>query len=178
MAWTGALALAFLSREGALLQAGRGALPSLAEAIAGEPIRGSWWGHAKGHLIFAVLSELQESPEVLSCKLVLGKVTLIHARLWPALFAAFGAGKAPGLDRVRQEHMPGGQHRNFTEPWPGWLPKAAIASAAKLSKAEARDSLPPALQAALSPSSSARGRAPRPSSPAKARRSKSARAKR
>src|SRR5712691_5283679 len=51
------------------------ALPSLAEAIAGEPIRGSWWGHPKGRLIYSATQAICESPEVLVCKLIKGKVT-------------------------------------------------------------------------------------------------------
>jgi len=45
-------ALAFVKRHGIVLQAARGPVPSLAEAIAGGPIRGSWWGHPKGREIF------------------------------------------------------------------------------------------------------------------------------
>ena len=46
--------LAFVRRHGIVLQAARGPVPSLAEAVAGGRIRGSWWGHAKGHEIFRV----------------------------------------------------------------------------------------------------------------------------
>ncbi len=35
--------LAFVKRHGVVLHAARGPVPSLAEAIAGGPIRGSWW---------------------------------------------------------------------------------------------------------------------------------------
>ena len=45
-------ALAFVDRHGAVLQAARGPVPNLAEAVAGERIRGSWWGHPKGRAIF------------------------------------------------------------------------------------------------------------------------------
>ena len=42
-------ALAFVERHGIVLESARhAAIPSLAEAIAGEPIRGSWWAHPKG----------------------------------------------------------------------------------------------------------------------------------
>jgi len=47
-------ALAFVERHGVVLQAARGPVPSLAEAVAGGRIRGSWWGHPKGHEIFRV----------------------------------------------------------------------------------------------------------------------------
>ena len=39
-----------------MLQSARGPLPNLAEWIAGEPIRGSWWGHPCGHETFAALT--------------------------------------------------------------------------------------------------------------------------
>ena len=57
-------------------------LPSLATLIAGAPIRGSWWGHARGGDIFRVANELEQ--EVVTAKLIDGKVTFVHRRLWPA----------------------------------------------------------------------------------------------
>ena len=36
---------AWVREQGIVLQSARGPLPNLAEWIAGEPIRGSWWGH-------------------------------------------------------------------------------------------------------------------------------------
>ena len=56
-----------------------------AEAIVGEPIKGSWWAHPQSHHIFAVLTAVTESEQVLVCRLVDGKVTLVHRRLWPRL---------------------------------------------------------------------------------------------
>jgi hypothetical protein len=130
-------ALKLLEREGAMLQAGRGPLPSLTEAIAGERIRGSWWGHPKGKLIFIVLSELQESPEVAACKLVQGKITLIHRRLWPALLAVAGTRLNHKLDRVRQEHQESGEHRNVIEAWPGWVPSGMREKARRMALPDA-----------------------------------------
>ena len=78
-------ALAFVERHGIVLQAARGPLPNLAEAIAGGTIRGSWWGHPKGKEIFRAVRAICESPDVLVCKLVEGKITYVHRRLWPAL---------------------------------------------------------------------------------------------
>jgi len=43
-------ALAFVDEH--ILESGRGPVPSLVEAIAGEAIRGTWWGHPKGRAIF------------------------------------------------------------------------------------------------------------------------------
>jgi hypothetical protein len=78
-------ALAFVERHGIVLQAAHGPLPNLAEAIAGGAIKGSWWGHPKGKEIFRAVSAIGESPDVLVCKLVEGKITYVHRRLWPAL---------------------------------------------------------------------------------------------
>ena len=58
-------ALGFVERHGVVLQAARGPVPSLAETVAGGPIRGSWWGHPKGKEIFRAAQVICESPEVL-----------------------------------------------------------------------------------------------------------------
>src|SRR5690242_11756540 len=64
------------------------ALPSLVGIIVGEPLRQSWWGHPRGHLIYSAMNVLEDDPEILSTKLVAGKVTYVHRRLWPAVYAA------------------------------------------------------------------------------------------
>jgi hypothetical protein len=58
---------------------------ALIEAVAGEPVRGSWWGHASGHAIFRALQTLRDDKDVFLCKLLEGKQTYVHRRLWPAL---------------------------------------------------------------------------------------------
>ena len=55
-------ALAFVRRHGVVLASGKGPVPNIAEAVAGEPIRGSWWSHARGRDIFRVLGALGDSP--------------------------------------------------------------------------------------------------------------------
>ena len=49
---TAAEALAFIEQRGVVLASAKGPVPRLTEAIAGEPIKGSWWGHPKGQQIF------------------------------------------------------------------------------------------------------------------------------
>jgi hypothetical protein len=71
--------------ENGLLLAHDALLPSATRSVAGEPIRGSWWGHPKGTLIYAALQEV--APDIARVKLVGGKSTLVHRRLWPALAA-------------------------------------------------------------------------------------------
>jgi hypothetical protein len=75
-----------LERIGLLLEHDK-ELPSVTLLVAGEPIRGSWWGHALGHAIYDLLHELGERSGKLDAKLVDGKVTYVHPRLWPAFFA-------------------------------------------------------------------------------------------
>jgi hypothetical protein len=138
-------AIAFVERHGVVLQAARGPVPSLAEAIAGEPIRGSWWGHAKGQVIFRTARAICESPEVLVCKLVDDKVTYVHRRVWPALVKlAPGLGKER-LAKVWDEHTKSGAHVSRRVPFPKWVPSDVIKEAETLSMQQAERILSTAL---------------------------------
>ncbi|HYV67913.1 MAG TPA: RNA methyltransferase [Myxococcales bacterium] len=77
-------ALQILRRERVLTLTPAGRPRSLVGEIAGE-VRGSWWAHPEGGLIFAIAGELEDSPEVLAAKLVDGKVSFVHRTLWPQL---------------------------------------------------------------------------------------------
>ncbi len=57
--------MAVLAERGMLLESGRGPLPDVAELVAGEPIRGSWWGHTSSHAIYSTLTCPQRDPDVL-----------------------------------------------------------------------------------------------------------------
>jgi hypothetical protein len=81
---------AALERHGLLLKQDK-ALPSVAGLITGEALSTSWWSHPKGRLIFAVLDELADHPDVLMTKLLHRKDTLVHRALWPALLAVAAA---------------------------------------------------------------------------------------
>jgi len=69
-------ALAFIRKHGVVLEAAQGPVPSVAEAIAGEPVRGSWWSHPKSHEIFAVTRAIRGSDDVLDCRLINGRSRL------------------------------------------------------------------------------------------------------
>lgn len=71
------------SRIGLLLLHDRG-LPSFTALVAGSPIQGSWWGHPAGDEIYGLLGEFERRSGSLSAKLVEGKVTYVHPRLWQA----------------------------------------------------------------------------------------------
>ena len=135
--------LAFVKKHGIVLQAARGPVPSLAAAIAGGPIRGSWWGHRKAREIFRVAQEICESPEILVCKFVDGKVTYIHRRLWPALVRLASRFRKSQLARVWNEHTETGAHRSRRQAFPGWVPREVALEAGRLSMAEAEELLGP-----------------------------------
>lgn len=124
-----AAALEFVREHGVVLVSAAGPVPKLTEAIAGEKIKGSWWGHPKGKQIFAVLGYVCEHGDVLVCRLVDDKLTLVHRRLWPALAAAAARFPASRLCQVTQEHTAGGRHENRETPFPDWLPPDAAAAA-------------------------------------------------
>jgi hypothetical protein len=82
---TKAEALTFVHTHGVALESATGPMPSLAAAIAGGSIRGSWWGHARSHEIFRLTRAVRDCPDVLVCRIVDGKITYVHRRVWPAL---------------------------------------------------------------------------------------------
>ena len=73
-----------LKKHGLLLRIDAN-LPNVSALIAGERVRGSWWAHPKGRVIFRVSSELDDDPDVLITKLVSGKITYVDQSFWPAV---------------------------------------------------------------------------------------------
>ena len=134
--------MAELVEHGMLLQSARGPLPNIAELVAGEPIKGSWWGHPKGHAIFAELQSLDESPDVVRLRLVNSKVTFVHRRLWPALVRVADRFTPKQLAALHEEHTPSGAHRVLEQPFPDWVPPEVIAAASLLSVDDAVAQLP------------------------------------
>ena len=141
-------AIAFVERHGVVLQAARGPVPSLAEAVAGERIRGSWWGHPKGQQIFVAAEAVSDSKDVLVCKLVDGKVTYVHRRLWPALVKLASRFRRAQLAKVWSEHTPSGAHRSRRQAFPGWVPAPVLRQAERLSVERAEALLSPLLSPA------------------------------
>jgi hypothetical protein len=82
--------LAALGDKGLLLTQDK-ALPNVVSILTGESLRTSWWSHPKAQLIFSVLSELADHPDVLFTKLLYRKDTLVHRSLWPAVLTVGNA---------------------------------------------------------------------------------------
>ena len=131
-----------LIKHGMLLQSAHGPLPNVAEMIAGEPIRGSWWNHPASRSIFDALNQLAESPDVVRMRLVNGKVTLVHRRLWPALVRIADRFPAKNLAAIHEEHTASGAHRVQTEAFPDWVPHDVLQAADALSVEDALTELP------------------------------------
>ena len=146
-------AIAFVKEHGVVLESGSGSVPSLAETIAGEPILGSWWGHPKGRAIFRATRAIRDSADVLVCRLIDGKITYVHRRLWPALVRMADVIGPKRLDAIREQHTASGAHKLVTTAFPQWVAAEVIQAAGKLSEAKARSSLgswltaPPSRQA-------------------------------
>ena len=144
-------AFAFVREHGVVLASAKGPVPRLASAIAGESIEGSWWAHRESHRIFAILQAVGESKDVLVCRLVAGKVTFVHRRLWPAVVRAATRFPPQWIAQVREEHSPSGKHVLHEIPFPEWVPGDVNAQAAELGEREALNALGPWASAANRP---------------------------
>jgi hypothetical protein len=134
-------ALEFVRTQGVVLLAGKGPAPRMVEVIAGEPIKGSWWGHPKSHDIFRVVETITASPEVLVCCVVGGKVSLVHRRLWPALIRASLRFPAADLVKTSQEHTAAGRHVRRGTPFPDWADAESLHQAETLTEEAALEAL-------------------------------------
>jgi hypothetical protein len=137
--------IAVVRRHGAMLESARGPLPNLAEIVAGEPIRGSWWGHPASHAIFDAINQVADSGEVVRLRLVNGKVTLVHRRLWAPLVRLADGFRPEQLAAITEEHTSSGAHRKLETAFPGWVPAEVVVEAAGLTDDEALAALPPSL---------------------------------
>ena len=138
---TPAQALAFVKEHGVVLESARGSVPNLAERIAGEPIRGSWWGHRRAPQIFRCSRAIRDSKEVLVCRLLDGKVTYVHRRLWPALVRLGEHFGPKALSAIREIHTAQGKHETITTPFPDWVSRSVAPKAARLTTEKAAEML-------------------------------------
>jgi hypothetical protein len=133
--------LRLVRERGLLTLTSVGGSTSLVEEVAGEPVRGSWWGHPAGDRIFQLATALEASPEILVVKLVGGKVTFLHRSLWPALariardpgrVAEVRARLSPSAGRLLAEVDRLGEVRlDELARQPAWPPERDLARAAK-----------------------------------------------
>lgn len=131
----------FVRKHGIVLESARGPVRSLAERIAGEPIRGSWWSHPKGREIFRLTRLIREWGEVVVCRLIDGKVTYVHRALWAGLVTAAKRFPKRNLAAIQEIHTVAGKHQVKIVPFPHWVPKEILSAAQKLTDKNAAKEL-------------------------------------
>lgn len=129
--------LGFVRRQGIVLESAKGAVPNLAEAVAGCPIRGNWWNHAKGKEIFRATRLVRDAEGILVCRLINGKVTYVDRRLWPAVVRLAECLGKDALTAIREQHSASGAHVIKELPFPQWVPSDVRSAADALSEAQA-----------------------------------------
>jgi hypothetical protein len=134
-------ALAWVKKCGIAVESAHASVPSLAQAVTGETLRGSWWAHPKRNDIFRLSRSIRSSPDVLVCRLVDGKITYVHRRLWPALVRLAGRFSKQRLAAVKEVHTPTGKHKLLVTPFLKWVPKEVLRVAQKLTEKEAASQL-------------------------------------
>jgi hypothetical protein len=130
-------ATTFVCARGIVLESARGPVPSIAEAIVGEPIKGSWWSHPRAKEIFRVTRALRSSDSVLVCRLVASRITFVHQRLWPALMCVGGQFPPRLVARLHERHTDSGEHVLEEVPFPTWVPAQAAVLARHLDEGAA-----------------------------------------
>ena len=109
----------------------------LVEAVAGQALHGNWWSHPRSREIFAATRAVRDSPQVLVCRIVGGRISFVHERLWPALVCAASRFPAKHLARVREVHSESGKHVVEETPFPTWVPAQTGAAAKRLTLPQA-----------------------------------------
>ena len=75
-----------LEESGLLLVMGL-EIPDVCRLVTSQKIKGSWWGDPAGQEIFAVSEMLSDHTDITVTKLISGKVTFVHRKLWQKLVA-------------------------------------------------------------------------------------------
>ena len=131
-----------LRKRGLLLMQDKN-IDSVVTLMAGQPVTGSWWSHPRAHEMFRELERLGDHDDVLTSRLIGGKVTFVHRRLWPAFLAVATSGadwQKRGLPtkpdkRALQErllvyaeevHTESGRHELKLQTWDAWAKKRGV----------------------------------------------------
>ena len=91
--------LDYLRKLGVLLETDR-TFPSITGIMVREPIKGSWWSHPMANDIYMLSQRLAHHSDTIFLKLLSGKTTFVHRRLWPELIAIGTAQEPWQLDAL------------------------------------------------------------------------------
>src|SRR4030095_8986655 len=120
-----------------VLESAKGPIPNLVSPIAGSPVTGNWWAHPQARAIFNALQEVRASPDILACRLVNGKVTLVHRPRWPILIRLQSRIAPSRLAAIEERHTPSGKHIVTEVPLAEWVGDDVKSMAARLPADEA-----------------------------------------
>lgn len=134
-------AIEFIAQHGIVLESAKSSIPNLADTVAGEAIVGSYWGHPKGDQIFLLTRAIRSSEEVLVCRLVDGKVTYVHRRLWASLFRLRDSFDKKDLAAINEIHTRAGKHEVESVAFPNWVPDDVVEDAEGLTCSQATSNL-------------------------------------
>ena len=131
----------FIKKHGVVLESAHGLVPNLAETVAQRHIRGSWWADEKGREIFRLTRAARDSSDILVCRLINGKITYVHRRLWSALVRLASRFDPKRLAKIHEVHTPRGEHELHITPFPRWVPPGIRSLARRMSEREAAKKL-------------------------------------
>ena len=131
----------FIKEHGVMLESAHGLVPNLAETVAKRRIRGSWWADEKGREIFRLTRAVRNSSDILVCRLINGRVTYVHRRLWPALVRLASRFDPKRLAKIQEVHTSRGEHELNITPFPRWVPRETRLLARRMSEREAANKL-------------------------------------
>lgn len=134
-------AVKFIEENKIVTESGHASVPNFAEFVAGSNISGSWWSHSDSHEIFKMTRIIRNSPEVLVCRLVQGKITYVHKSFWPVLVKLADDFNPADLAYIKEIHTKSGKHVVKKIPFLEWIPKDIIEKAKEMSRDEARSKL-------------------------------------
>ena len=131
----------FIKKHGVVTESAHGLVPNLAETVAKRRIRGSWWADEKGREIFRLTRAVRNSSDILVCRLINGKITYVHRRLWPALVRLAGRFDPKRLAKIHEVHTSRGEHELEITPFPRWVPSGTRSLARRMSEKDAANKL-------------------------------------
>jgi hypothetical protein len=84
-----------------------------------------------------VTRAVRDSDDVLVCRLIGGKITFVHRRMWPALVRVADRFPSVRLSQLREVHTSAGRHVTKEVPFPDWVPSSVRAAARALPESAA-----------------------------------------
>jgi len=133
--------LRWVEECGIAVESARVGVPSLVQMVVRKPVKGSWWAHPKANEILRLSRLIRSSPDVLICRLMNGKITYVHRRLWPAVVRLASRFSEERVAAVKEVHTPTGKHKLLITPYPKWVPREIVQAARKIAEKEAASQL-------------------------------------